>query len=318
MAAILVTGGAGYIGAHVCKALARAGHVPIAFDNLARGNRAQVQWGPLENGDVLDAERLTEVLRTHQVAAVMHLAAYAFIDESIAQPELYRRNNIEGTRVLLAAMAAAGVPRVVASSSCAVYPPTLEPVDESVTPAPADPYGESKVEMEQLLSGSGCAWVALRFFNAAGADPDGDIGEYNPAGKRLIPNLLAAARAGRPFTIHGADYPTPDGTCIRDFVHVSDIAAAHLLALAYLDRASHTGRIFNLGTGTGVSIREVLAAVASVTGRHIAAIDAPRRPGDAPYRVAAADAARRVLGWSPRWPALADMVAHAWAWEQSR
>ncbi len=317
MANILVTGGAGYIGSHVCKALAAAGHVPVAYDNLSRGYEMLVRWGPLERGDINDRARLGDVLRQYSSAAVIHLAGFAFVNESVANPGLYRVNNIEGTQSLLAAMRGAGVTRIVASSSCSVYASAPTPLNENAALAPASPYAASKVAMEQALAGeAGLTWVALRYFNAAGADPDGETGEITNAGVRVIPNLFDTALGRRPvFQIMGDDYPTPDGTCVRDYTHVSDIAAAHLNALSYLERGQ--SRAFNLGNGQGHSIRVLIKAAEAVTGRHIRVETAPRRPGDPASLMADAGLAARCLPWTPRYPDIADMIAHAWAWHRT-
>lgn len=316
MANILVTGGAGYIGSHVCKALALSGHTPVAYDNLSRGHEMLVRWGPLARGDVGDSARLNAVLAKHKPDAVIHLAGFAFINESVAQPELYRLNNVVGTEVLLAAMRDSGVRRIVASSSCSVYASAPTPLDEHATLAPASPYAASKVAMEQALAGEkDLRWVGLRYFNAAGADPDGEAGEITTAGVRVIPNLFDTALGRRPvFQINGEDYPTPDGTCVRDYTHVCDIADAHLKALAYLEAGPH--HIFNLGNGHGHSIRAMVAAAEAVTGRAIKVETAPRRPGDPASLMADAGLAVRTLPWTPRYPKLSDMIAHAWAWHR--
>jgi UDP-arabinose 4-epimerase len=319
MANVLVTGGAGYVGSHVCKALARAGHTPIAYDNLSRGHRTAVRWGAFEQGDITDSARLKGVLLRHEIEAVMHLAGFAYVHESIAAPLRYYSNNVVGTITLLKAMREAKVSRVVASSSCAIYSSASEPLREDASLAPASPYARTKVMMERILADSetayGLRWVSLRYFNAAGADPEGEAGETTDAGVRVIPNLFDVALGRRPtFQINGDDYPTPDGTCVRDFTHVSDIAAGHVAALAYLARENKG--LFNLGNGQGHSIRAVIAAAEAATGRPIAVTVGPRRPGDPPCLVADSSAARASLGWQPRWPAITDMVAHAWAWHR--
>lgn len=316
MANILVTGGAGYIGSHVCKALAAAGHGPVAYDNLSRGHEMLVRWGPFEKGDVNDPAQLAEVFARHKPAAVIHLAGFAFVNESVAKPDLYRLNNVEGTHTLLAAMRAAGVGRIVASSSCSVYASAPTPLSEGAALAPASPYAESKVAMERALAAeAGLKWVALRYFNAAGAHPDGDIGEITTAGVRVIPNLFDTALGLRPvFQIMGDDYPTPDGTCVRDYTHVCDIAEAHLNALAYLEAGDN--RVFNLGNGQGHSIRAMVKAAEAATGCEIKVETAPRRPGDPASLMADAGLAARKLPWRPRYPHLADMIAHAWAWHR--
>jgi UDP-arabinose 4-epimerase len=320
VATILVTGGAGYVGSHVCKALAAVGHTPVTYDNLSRGHREAVQWGLLEEGDVTDAARLAAVLARHKPQAVMHLAGFAYVHESIADPAAYARNNVLGTQVLLAAMKTAGVTRIVASSSCSIYASSERPLTEESPVIPTSPYGQSKVALERDLADAdkawGLRWVALRYFNAAGADPDGKTGETTNAGVRIIPNLFDVALGRRAsVTINGADYPTLDGTCVRDFTHVADIATAHLQAMDRLGVAP--ANIFNLGNGTGFSIRQIIDTVASITGKPIALEVGPRRAGDAAMMVADASLAKRILGWQPRWPALRDMVAHAWAWHRA-
>ncbi len=316
MANILVTGGAGYIGSHVCKALAAGGHTPVAYDNLSRGHEMLVRWGPLERGDIGDGARVREALAKYKPDAVIHLAGFAFVNESVAEPELYRVNNVVGTQVLLAAMRDAGVKRIVASSSCSVYASALTPLNENAPLGPASPYAQSKVAMEQALAAEkDLRWVALRYFNAAGADPDGEAGEITTAGVRVIPNLFDTALGLRQvFQINGDDYPTPDGTCVRDYTHVCDIADAHVTALAYLDAGAQ--HIFNLGNGQGHSIRAMVAAAATATGRAIKVEAAPRRPGDPASLVADASLAARDLPWTPCYPKLADMIAHAWAWHR--
>ena len=319
MANILVTGGAGYIGAHVCKALAARGYTPVAYDNLSRGHEMLVRWGQLERGDVGDAARLKDVFARHKPAAVIHLAGYAFVNESVAKPALYHTNNVVGTLTLLGAMRDAGIARIVASSSCSVYASAPNPLGESAQLAPASPYAASKVAMERALATAAkdwaLRWVALRYFNAAGADPDGEAGEITTAGVRVIPNLFDTALGLRPvFQINGDDYPTPDGTCVRDYTHVCDIADAHLQALGYLENGPQ--HIFNLGNGRGHSIRAMVTAAEAATGRAIKVEIAPRRPGDPACLVADAALAARALPWTPRYPALADMIAHAWAWHR--
>ena len=321
MATILVTGGAGYVGSHACKALTRAGHVPVTYDNLERGHREFVKWGPLEVGDICDPARLSDVLARHKPAAVMHFAALTLVNESVEQPEVYHRNNVGGTQCLLAAMAAARVGVIVVSSSCAVYGiPAKVPIAETEACIPVNPYGQNKLDMERLLAQSekenGLAWVALRYFNAAGGDPDGEIGEWHDPEQHLIPCVLDVplGRAAA-VVINGEDYPTPDGTCVRDYVHVTDIAAAHLQALAYA--TSHSGgTAFNLGTSSGSSVREVVETARVVTGHAIPIILGVRRPGDAPSLVADARRARDVLGWSPRRSSLAAQISDAWAWHK--
>ena len=321
MSTVLVTGGAGYIGSHACKALAAAGYRPVSFDNLSRGHRDLVKWGPLEEGDVRDRARVDEVLAEHAPAAVMHFAALAYVGESVAKPQLYHDNNVVGSQTLLDAVRAAGVPYLVLSSTCAVYgTPHEMPVTESTPLRPESPYGTSKVTMEQIAAevqaAGGASYVALRYFNAAGADPDGETGERHDPETHLIPNaLLAVAGRGDPLVIFGSDYDTPDGTCIRDYIHVSDIAAAHVHALRYLQDGGASCAL-NLGNGSGYSVKDVLAAVEQVTGHTVPHSLGSRRTGDPPRVTADASKAAQVLGWRPACPALTDQIEHAWAWHQ--
>jgi UDP-arabinose 4-epimerase len=320
MTNILVTGGAGYIGSHACKALAAAGHTPVTFDNLSRGHASAVKWGALEIGDITDGARLAEVIRTYRPEAVMHFAAFAYVGESVAHPELYYRNNFAGALVLLEAMRQEGVKRLVFSSTCATYGQPAElPIGEDCPQVPINPYGASKLMVERMLSdfasAYGFASIALRYFNAAGADPDGEIGEDHDPEPHLIPLVLQAARGEGSVTVHGDDYETPDGSCIRDYVHVSDIAAAHVSALGAL--AEPGFRAFNLGGGKGASVQEVIGTARKVTGRPIAVAVGPRRPGDPAALLADASRAARELGWRPTL-GLEDMIATAWAWGQGR
>ena len=255
MTTVLVTGVAGYVGSHACKALALAGYTPVTYDNLSRGHRDAVKWGPLEVGDLLDGQRLAEVFAAHKPDAVMHFAALALVSESVAMPELYFRNNVEGSRTLLESMKSADVRRIVFSSTCAIYGiPETVPIPETERAKPINPYGESKLRVEQMLTAlattDGFSSIALRYFNAAGADPDGEIGEDHDPEPHLIPNVLSAAAGGPSLTVHGDNYPTEDGTCVRDYVHVADIAAAHVAALDILRNPGQTFAA-NLGTGTG-------------------------------------------------------------------
>lgn len=314
--AILVTGGAGYVGSHACKTLAQAGYVPVTYDNLFRGHRELVKWGPLEVGDICDSGRLKDVMARHKPAAVMHFAALAQVGESVREPEKYHRTNVAGTGVLLEAMREASIDKIVVSATAAVYGmPKTTPITEDAPIAPISPYGETKLAMEQIVRAAGISSVALRYFNAAGADPDAETGEWHEPETHLIPNVLRAATgSGEPLRLFGDDYPTPDGTCIRDYVHVCDIAAAHVAALACMD--AHPGaHVFNLGTGTGFSVREVIDTARRVTGRDIPAIVEPRRDGDPAVLVANAMRVRDALGWTPR-RSLEDQVRDAWRWTQ--
>ena len=323
MTSILVTGGAGYIGSHTCKALRRAGFDPISYDNLSRGNPEAVQWGALERGYLTDKPHLRETLARYQPAAVIHFAALAYVGESNLNPALYYQNNVGGTAVLLEAMRECGIGKIVFSSSCAVYgAPADIPISEKACNAPINPYGTTKMICEQMLRECALAFplssIALRYFNAAGADPDGEIGECHVPETHVIPLLLdAAVGEGKAFTIFGDDYPTADGTCVRDYIHVSDLADAHVRALHALLNGTES-IVLNLGTGRGWSIRELIAAVRQVTGRDFPVQVGSRRPGDPPVLVADASHTRHELGWQPRYPDLITQVTHAWAWRQGQ
>src|SRR5579863_2766487 len=317
---ILVTGGAGYVGSHACKALAGAGYRPVVYDNLSRGHRQAVRWGPLVEGDLHDRNRLTATLSSQQITAVMHFAAFAYVGESMVDPENYYWNNVGGTLALLNAMRDAGVRVIVFSSTCAVYgmPDTL-PIHETTAKAPLSPYGETKLAVERALhwyaGAYGMRYAALRYFNAAGADPDGEIGEDHEPETHLIPRVLRAALGrGDPVEIFGTDYPTPDGTAIRDYIHVSDLAEAHLRALGHL-AAGGDSVALNLGTGRGHSVREVIAAVERIGGRPVPRREAARRPGDPPELVADPALALSRLGWQPGNSDLETIIATALAWE---
>lgn len=319
--AVLVTGGAGYIGSHTCKALARAGYLPVSYDNLCNGHGWAVKWGPLERGDLLDSERLAAVLAHWQPLAVVHFAAFAYVGESVDKPGLYYRNNVVGSLNLLQAMHAQGVRRIVFSSTCATYgQPEALPIVEATPQRPINPYGASKLMVERMLAdfgtAHGLAWTALRYFNAAGADAEGETGECHNPETHLIPLVLDAAAGLRPhITVFGTDYDTPDGTCVRDYIHVSDLADAHVRALDATGRDGVTGA-FNLGNGLGFSVRQVIDTAQQVTGRPVPVQWGPRRAGDPPALVSDASLARRVLGWVPQTPDLEGIVRTAWAWHQ--
>ena len=320
---ILVTGGAGYVGSHACKALAAAGWRPVVYDNLSRGRRAAVRWGPLVEGDLADRAAVMAALSAHNIGAVMHFAAFAYVGESVGDPELYYHNNLGGTLSLLSAMRAAGVATLVFSSTCAVYGvPASVPIREDCPKVPLNPYGETKLAIERALhwySGAyGLRHAALRYFNAAGCDPEGEIGEDHDPETHLIPRVLRAALGtAEPVEIYGTDYPTPDGTAIRDYIHVTDLADAHVKALADL-AAGGDSMALNLGTGSGASVREVVAAVERVAGRRVPKREAARRPGDPPELVADPALARARLGWQPRHSDLDTIVGTALAWETRR
>ena len=321
--AILVTGGAGYIGSHACKALARAGWRPVAYDNLSRGHRGAVRWGPLIEGELADRGRLEAVLRGEQVEAVMHFAAFAYVGESVRDPALYYRNNLGGSLALLDSMRAAGVGRIVFSSTCATYGiPEVVPIGEDAPQRPINPYGETKLAIERVLRWYGEAYglrsVSLRYFNAAGADPDGEIGEAHDPETHLIPLAVETALGQRAsLDVYGTDYPTPDGTAIRDYIHVQDLAEAHVRALACLD-AGNASLALNLGTGRGYSVREVIAVAEAESGRPVARRETPRRPGDPPALVADPSRAQTILGWRAQISDLPTIIRTALAWHAGR
>mgnify|MGYP002631178282 CR=1 FL=1 len=315
---VLVAGGAGYIGSHTCKALARAGHLPIVYDNLQTGHAWAVKWGPLEQGDLNDAETLGEAMRRHRPDAVINFAALAYVGDSVREPTLYYRTNVGGVITLLTAMRAHGVGAIVFSSSCATYGvPERLPIVESNSQAPINPYGRSKRMGEEILrdacAAHGIGAVALRYFNAAGADSEGELGEEHDPETHLIPLVLqAAAGMRRSISVFGTDYETPDGTCIRDYVHVSDLASAHVAALSAC-RGGHYSA-FNLGTGRGVSINQVISRCRAITGRAIVADAEARRPGDPPVLIADASLANATLNWRPCHSDLDSIIHSAWGW----
>lgn len=317
---VLVAGGAGYIGSHACKALAAAGYTPVAYDNLSFGHRWAVQWGPLVEGDIADTALLRRTIREHDVSAVMHFAAFTYVGESMTEPAKYMKNNVVNAIALLDAMRAENVSRIVFSSTCATYgDPVRVPLAEDHPQAPINAYGETKLMVEKVLRWYGAAyglrWMALRYFNAAGADPQGRIGECHQPETHLIPLILDAALGRRPaIDVFGSDYPTPDGTAIRDYIHVDDLAEAHVRALGHIE-AGNDSAALNLGTGRGCSVREVIAAVERVTGRPVPVREASRRAGDPPALVAQPALAEQVLGWRARC-GLDEIVETAWRWHQ--
>jgi UDP-arabinose 4-epimerase len=319
---ILVTGGAGYIGSHTCKALKAAGFTPVVYDNLSTGHRDLARWGDFVHGDILDTPRLASVLRAFATGGVIHFAAKAYVGESVISPDAYYETNIAGTLSLLRAMRAADVGRIVVSSSCAVYgqPPEM-PISESCPLAPVNPYGFTKYAMERMVDDFGAAFglagVALRYFNAAGCDPQGETGELHEPETHLIPRAIKAA-LGRipPLEVFGSDYPTPDGTCVRDYVHVTDLADAHVRALSYLFDGGPSVRL-NLGTGNGFSVMEIIKTVHTVLRKETPHLMKPRRAGDPPCLIADAARAHSVLGWVPDNSDLESIVHSAATWEQS-
>ena len=321
MKRVLVTGGAGYIGSHACKALALAGYQPVTFDNLVYGHRAAVRWGPLVEGDILDRDAISAAIRCFAPCAVMHFAAYAYVGESVENPGKYYRNNVVGTLNLLEAMRDLAVSNLIFSSTCATYGlPQSQAISETHPQNPVNPYGASKLMIERMLSdfdaAHGLRSISLRYFNAAGADPDGEIGESHVPESHLIPLALDAATGKRShLTIFGDDYDTADGTCIRDYVHVTDLARAHVMALESLQSGSQSAA-FNLGNGRGYSVLEVVAAVQAVTGIELPVLIGARRPGDPPTLISDASRVRSALRWEPELPTLESMVASAWAWHR--
>ena len=318
MKRILVTGGAGYIGSHTTLELLDAGYDVVVVDNLSRGHRHAVHPARLREADVCDTDALVAILREKPVDAVIHFAAYIAVGESMHNPEIYFRNNVAGTISLLTAMQATGVRNIVFSSTAAVYGmPANIPVPETEPYAPVSVYGETKVMVEKILDWFGVTLgfrsVCLRYFNASGADPATRAGEEHEPETHLIPLLFRAAQTGDPVTLFGRDYPTPDGTCIRDYIHVSDLARAHIGALEWLLKGGES-RKFNVGTGHGYSVNEVLQAVERVTGREVPATFGARREGDPPLLVADSTRLRSELGWEPRDSALDRIVETAWAW----
>ncbi|PJE37328.1 UDP-glucose 4-epimerase GalE [Pseudooceanicola lipolyticus] len=322
MTTILVTGGAGYIGSHACKALKVAGYTPVTFDNLVTGWRDAVKFGPFEQGDLSDRARLDEVFAKYKPAAVMHFAALSQVGEAMSEPGRYWRNNVAGSLTLAEAAVAAGCLNFVFSSTCATYGEHDNVVlDESTPQIPLNAYGASKRAVENILrdfeAAHGLRHVIFRYFNVAGADPEAEVGEHHRPETHLIPVMLEAIDGKRPaLTIHGTDYATPDGTCIRDYVHVCDLVDAHVLGLNWLERGKGS-QVFNLGTGKGFSVREVIDASRSVTNREVPFSEGPRRAGDATKLVSGSTLAEADLGWEPKRSTMPQMIADAWRWHQT-
>lgn len=315
MKKIFVTGGAGYIGSHICKALHQQGFDPITFDSLEKGHRWAVKWGELITGDLKDLESIENALLTHKPDAVIHCASYIEVGESVKNPELYYQNNVGGAKNLLCAMEKAGVNKFIFSGTAAVYGnPDSVPVTEEHELKPINPYGQYKLEVEELLkekSQSGLQAISLRYFNACGADRDAEIGEAHDPESHLIPNILLSVLKGKnDFSIFGRDYPTPDGTCIRDYVHVEDLASAHLLALSHLKGSQF--ETFNIGSGHGFSNLEIFNAVKKVTQKEIQLQFSDRRAGDPPKLIASSEKIRRVLNWKPQWNSIEQIIESAW------
>jgi len=318
----MVTGGAGYIGSHAVRALAEAGHQVAVLDDLSAGHAASLPTGvPLIEAAIHDRDAVHRLLVEHRADAVMHFAAWLKVGESVEKPVDYYENNVVGTLAVLGAMRDAGVKKFIFSSTCAVYgePPTV-PIVETLPTNPINAYGESKLTIERALPhlerAYGIKWIALRYFNAAGAWPDGSIGEDHADEIHLIPLAIRAAFGGAPLKVFGEDYPTPDGTCLRDYIHVCDLAAAHIKALEALDK-DVPSRAYNIGTGTPHSVKAVIDTVSRVVGRPVAWQSAPRRPGDPAVLYASSDRAQRELGWRPQYADLEVIVRHAWQWHSS-
>jgi UDP-arabinose 4-epimerase len=321
---VLVTGGAGYIGSHTAKALARAGYEPVVLDNFSMGHREAVKWGPYVHADLADSDGIRLLLARYKVMAAIHFAASAYVGESIDHPRKYFRNNVVNTLNLVEALVDAGVRQVVFSSTCATYGiPSKVPTAEDQVQSPINPYGESKRFVERVLhwfgKSYGLRWIALRYYNAAGADPEGELGENHQPETHLIPCAIQAAlNQRRRLEVYGTDYPTPDGTAIRDYIHVSDLADAHVRALEQLGVNRPLGMALNLGTGIGSSVRDVIATVERVSGRSVPVHETMRRPGDPPVLIADAAKARLKLGWLPRFSSLDTIVETAWRWHSSQ
>jgi UDP-glucose 4-epimerase len=318
---VLITGGAGYIGSHAAKALARIGREVILYDNLSAGHREAALGAPLIEADIRDVETLRATLRRHEVTSVMHFAALASVRDSVRDPAPYYRHNVEGTLAVLEAMASESVTAFVFSSTAAVFgEPTSVPITEGHPTRPINAYGETKLAVERALGhferAYGIRSVTLRYFNAAGADPDGELGEDHDPEQHLIPLAIDAARGGAPLWVFGDDYPTPDGTCLRDYVHVSDLAEAHVCALDRLERVGASAT-YNLGNGRPCSVREVVEAVGQVAGRRVRWLRAPRREGDPGVLYASSERIKAELGWTPRYEDLRVIVETAWRWRVS-
>ncbi|MEH1900109.1 UDP-glucose 4-epimerase GalE [Nostoc sp.] len=323
---ILVTGGAGYIGSHTVLALKQAGYNVVILDNLVYGHRDLVErvlQVELIVGDTGDRALLDQLFKTRDIAAVMHFSAYAYVGESVTNPAKYYRNNVVGTLTLLEAMLTASVKKFVFSSTCATYGvPEFVPIPETHPQNPINPYGVTKLMVERILADFDVAYgfqsVRFRYFNAAGANPNGLLGEDHDPETHLIPLVLMTALGKREsISIFGTDYPTPDGTCIRDYIHVNDLADAHILGLEYLLKGGDS-EVFNLGNGSGFSVREVIAAAEQVTGISIPVEERHRRPGDPPILIGTSEQARTILGWEPQYTSIKDIVTHAWQWHQKR
>jgi len=321
MSAILVTGGAGYIGSHVVKDLLRQNHKPIVFDNLQTGHPKVTKSTLFIEGDLSDQKKLKETFQSYPIVAVMHFAADCLVGESVQKPEKYFNNNVKNSMKLIEMMEEFNVRKIVFSSSAAVYGEPKEiPISEEHPCAPTNPYGETKWIIEKVLQTfhdeGKLNFISLRYFNAAGADPEGELGEDHSPETHLIPIVIKAGLEGTSVPVFGSDYNTPDGTCIRDYIHVSDLAQAHILALRKLEQGEMSG-VYNLGNGNGYSVREVIETVKKVTGRKVVAVESPRRPGDPARLVASSEKIKEELGWIPRYPDLETIVKTAYHWHRN-
>ncbi|HUE87777.1 MAG TPA: UDP-glucose 4-epimerase GalE [Vicinamibacterales bacterium] len=322
MGRVLVTGGAGYIGSHAVRALLGDGHSVVVLDDLSAGHAAAVPAGvPFVERSTHDQPGVAAALREHRIDAVMHFAAWLVVSDSVRDPLGYYANNVVGSLSLLGAMVEVGVRRLVFSSTCAVYgEPSAVPIVETIETRPINAYGETKLAVERALphvqGAHGLEWIALRYFNAAGAHPDGTLGEDHTPEIHIIPRAIQAATGGEPLQLFGEDYPTPDGTCLRDYIHVCDLADAHVLALGALE-AGHPSGAYNAGTGHPHSVKQVIETVGRVVGAPVQWTPAPRRPGDPAALYASSDRLQRELGWKPAYPELQLIVQHAWQWHRS-
>jgi len=319
---ILVTGGAGYIGSHVCKKLYKNGYNPVTFDNLVYGHKEAVRWGDLFTGDLINESSISDAFNKYKPAAVIHFAAYAYVGESVKNPAKYYKNNFIGTFNLLEAMRSAEVKNIVFSSTCATYGiPEKTPIEENFTQNPINPYGKTKLFIEQMLkdydNSYGIHNIALRYFNAAGADPDCETGEIHDPETHLIPLALdAASGKNNNFTIYGNDYDTQDGTCIRDYIHVDDLADAHILALEHLLNG-FSSDYFNLGTGKGYSVKEIIDSIKRITGNDLPVTMGLRRDGDPPILISNYEKAQKILKWNPKYNNIDSIIQTAWNWHKS-
>ncbi len=321
--AVLICGGAGYIGSHTNKLLSQQGYETVIFDNLVYGHKEAVKWGTFIQGDLKNQEEIEAVFQKYPIDAVLHFAAYAYVGESVREPEKYYFNNVVNTLNLLHVMRKHQCDKIIFSSTCATYgEPEKVPITEEMPQKPINPYGETKLTVERIFRDYGKAYglkyVVLRYFNAAGADPDGEIGESHNPETHIIPLVLDAASGKRPdIKVFGMDYLTPDGSCVRDYIHVTDLARAHLLALQYLERGGESD-CFNLGNEKGTSVLEIISAVKRVTGRDFTVTPSPRRPGDPAVLVGSSEKAKAVLGWKPEYADIDIIVRHAWRWHEMK